>query len=207
LGGNCIFCRWSLFRIDEGVTQILIYAAVSEIVGCEWCIVSCSDIYFIDSCAECGEESYSNSNAIVMSYVLDPEPGQEVYDPCCGSGGLLIKCFLRFRDKYGDKTSTAPLRFYGQETLHPTYAMAKMNMFIHDMETEIRLGDTMVRPFTNVDGSLRKFDMVTANPMWNQNFSRDVYENDPFDRFQSGYPPPSSADWGWTSTAWNCHTA
>ena len=135
--------------------------------------------------------------AIVMSYVLDPEPDQEVYDPCCGSGGLLIKCFLRFRDKYGDKTSTAPLRFYGQETLHSTYAMAKMNMFIHDMETEIRLGNTMVRPFTNVNGSLRKFDLVTANPMWNQNFSQDVYENDPFERFQYGYPPSSSADWAW----------
>jgi len=89
------------------------------------------------------------------------------------------------------------LRFYGQETLHPTFAMAKMNMFIHDMETEIRLGDTMVRPFTNIDGSLRKFDLVTANPMWNQNFSQDVYENDPFNRFKSGYPPSSSADWGW----------
>lgn len=135
--------------------------------------------------------------AILMSYVLDPEPGQEIYDPCCGSGGLLIKCFLRFKDKYGDTPSTAPLRFYGQETLHPTFAMAKMNMFIHDMETEIRLGDTMVRPFTNVDGSLRKFDLVTANPMWNQNFSQDVYENDPFNRFKSGYPPSSSADWGW----------
>jgi type I restriction enzyme M protein len=135
--------------------------------------------------------------AILMSYILDPEPGEEVYDPCCGSGGLLIKCFLRFKAKYGDTPSTAPLRFYGQENLHPTFAMAKMNMFIHDMETEIRLGDTMIRPFTNEDGSLSKFDLVTANPMWNQNFSQDVYENDPFNRFLSGYPPSSSADWGW----------
>lgn len=135
--------------------------------------------------------------AILMSYLLDPQPGQEVCDPCCGSGGLLIKCFLRFRDKYGDTPSTAPLRFYGQETLHPTFAMAKMNMFIHDMETEVRLGDTMVRPFTNEDGSLRTFNLVTANPMWNQDFPQEVYENDPFYRFQFGYPPSSSADWGW----------
>lgn len=135
--------------------------------------------------------------AILMSYVLDPEPGQEVYDPCCGSGGLLIKCALRFKDKYGDTPSTAPLRFYGQETQHSTFAMARMNMFIHDMETEIRLGDTMKRPFTSADGSLRKFDLVTANPMWNQDFPQDVYENDSFNRFKHGYPPSSNADWGW----------
>jgi type I restriction enzyme M protein len=54
-----------------------------------------------------------------------------------------------------------------------------------------------VRPFTNEDGSLCKFDLVTANPMWNQKFPQDVYENDPFNRFQLGYPPSSSADWGW----------
>lgn len=136
--------------------------------------------------------------AVLMSYILDPEKGDEVYDPCCGSGGLLIKCYLRFKAKYGDDPSVAPLRFYGQEILHSTFAMAKMNMFIHDMETEIKLGDTMVRPaFTNADGSLRKFDLVTANPMWNQDFSQDVYENDAYDRFQSDYPPSSSADWGW----------
>jgi type I restriction enzyme M protein len=141
--------------------------------------------------------------AILMSYILDPEKGDQVYDPCCGSGGLLIKCYLRFKDKFGsddngEDPSAASLKFYGQEILHPTFAMAKMNMFIHDMETEIKLGDTMIRSgFTNKDGSLRKFDLVTANPMWNQDFSQDVYENDPYDRFEFGYPPSSSADWGW----------
>jgi len=76
--------------------------------------------------------------------------------------------------------------------------MARMNAFIHDMEADIRLGDTMNRPaFLNDDGALRKFDIVTANPMWNQDFSQEVYENDPYNRFASGYPPSSSADWGW----------
>ncbi|MCL0094648.1 type I restriction-modification system subunit M [Dehalococcoidales bacterium] len=102
--------------------------------------------------------------AILMSYILDPEPGQEIYDPCCGSGGLLIKCYLRFRQKYGENPTVAPLRFYGQEILHSTFAMAKMNTFIHNMEAEIALRDTMTRPaFLNPDGSLRKFDIVTAN--------------------------------------------
>jgi len=137
--------------------------------------------------------------AILMSYILDPRPNQEIYDPCCGSGGLLIKCYLRFREKHGDNPSLAPLRFYGQEIQHSTYAMAKMNSFIHDMETQVALGDTMNRPaFLNQDGSLRKFDIVTANPMWNQkSFSESTFENDPYNRFTFGYPPSSSADWGW----------
>lgn len=136
--------------------------------------------------------------AIMMSYILDPKPGEEIYDPCCGSGGLLIKCHLRFREKYGNDSKIAPLRYYGQEILHTTYAMAKMNVFIHDMEANIALGDTMNRPaFLESDGSLKKFDIVTANPMWNQNFPESVYERDPYGRFAFGYPPGSSADWGW----------
>jgi len=133
-----------------------------------------------------------------MSHILDPEPDKEIYDPCCGSGGLLIKCYLRFREKYDEDPSIAPLRFYGQEILHATFAMAKMNAFIHDIEAEISLGDTMMRPaFLNSDGSLGAFDIVTANPMWNQDFSQDTYESDPHNRFNAGYPPSSSADWGW----------
>ncbi len=134
----------------------------------------------------------------MMSYLLDPEPGQEVYDPCCGSGGLLIKTFLRFRDKYGQDTTHAPLKFYGQEILPSTFAMARMNAFIHDMEADIAIANTMERPaFLNSDGSLKKFDLVTANPMWNQKFKQSTYENDLYNRFIFGYPPESSADWGW----------
>jgi len=136
--------------------------------------------------------------AILISYILDPAQGQEIYDPCCGSAGLLIKCCLRFKDKYGEDPSVNFPKFFGQEILHSTFAMARMNTFIHDMEADIRLGDTMNRPaFLNDDGSLRKFDIVTANPMWNQDFSQEVYENEPYNRFASGYPPSSSADWGW----------
>ncbi|EEP60637.1 type I restriction-modification system subunit M [Sulfurihydrogenibium yellowstonense] len=136
---------------------------------------------------------------ILMAKILDPKEGDEVYDPCCGSGGLLIKCYLRFKEKYQDKKDAIPLRFFGQEINHTTYAMAKMNAFIHDMEnTEIALGDSMRNPaFKESDGSLKKFDVITANPMWNQNFSEEVYKNDPYKRFEFGIPPSSSADWGW----------
>jgi len=133
-----------------------------------------------------------------MGKIVDPEEGEEVYDPCLGSGGLLIKTYLRFLEKYGDNPKIKPLKFFGQEILHGTYAMAKMNAFIHRMEAEIALGDTMNRPaFLNKDGSLRKFDIVVANPMWNQDFPQSTYENDSFNRFGFGYPPSSSADWGW----------
>lgn len=136
--------------------------------------------------------------AVLMSYILDPEEGNEIYDPCCGSGGLLIKCYLRFKEKYDENPSVAPLKFYGQEINPTTFAMAKMNAFLHDMEANIAIGDTMNRPaFTNPDGSLMKFDIVTANPMWNQDFPQNVYENDTYNRFVFGYPPSSSADWGW----------
>jgi type I restriction enzyme M protein len=87
---------------------------------------------------------------------------------------------------------------YGQEINPTTFAMARMNAFIHDIEAEIALGDTMRSPrFLQEDGSLRRFDLVTANPMWNQTFPISVYENDPFERFSRGIPPGSSADWGW----------
>lgn len=136
--------------------------------------------------------------AILMSFILDPEPGESFYDPTNGSGGLLIKSYLRFKDKYHDNPSVAPLMFYGQEINHVTYAMARMNAFLHDMEANIALGDTMHNPkFLNADGSLKKFDKVTANPMWNQDFAQSTYENDAYNRFSYGYPPSSSADWGW----------
>jgi len=136
--------------------------------------------------------------AILMSRIVEPGEGEEIYDPCLGSGGLLIKCFLRFKERFGENSKVKPLKFYGQEILHGTYAMAKMNAFIHRMEAEIALGDTMNRPaFLTPSGALKKFDIVVSNPMWNQKFPQSTYENDAFNRFSYGYPPSNSADWGW----------
>jgi len=144
--------------------------------------------------------------AILMSRILEPKPGMEIYDPCCGSGGLLIKCHLRLLETHGERQNgrlklpkdVAPLRLFGQEINPATFAIARMNAFIHDMEADIRLGDTMRRPaFTDAEGRLGQFDLVTANPMWNQNFQINTYEYDPYDRFRFGTPPSSSADWGW----------
>ncbi|MGQ9835752.1 MAG: type I restriction-modification system subunit M, partial [Thermoanaerobaculaceae bacterium] len=130
---------------------------------------------------------------ILIAHMVDPKPGEEIYDPACGSGGLLIKCHLRFSEKYGEvrngarrvPTDVAPLKFYGQEINPSTFAMARMNAFIHNMEAEIALGDTMARPaFRDAAGRLQGFDVVVANPMWNQSFPTSLYEHDPFERFR-----------------------
>jgi type I restriction enzyme M protein len=140
-----------------------------------------------------------------MAKILDPEPGMEAYDPCCGSAGLLIKCHLRLVEKYGEQrnghkhlpSNIAPMKLYGQEINGSTFAMARMNAFLHEMEAEIALGDTMRRPAFTDGGRLKRFDVVTANPMWNQKFPVELYEHDPYERFGFGVLPGSSADWGW----------
>ena len=145
-----------------------------------------------------GERYTPREVAILISNILDPEPGNSIYDPNTGSAGLLIKTHLRFKEKHGDCKTLKPLSFYGQEIEVSTYAIARMNTFIYDMDADIRLGNTMTNPaFTNPDGGLMRFDIVAANPMWNQNFQKTVYEHDSFDRFGFGIPFASSADWGW----------
>ena len=132
----------------------------------------------------------------LMAFLVSPKQGLSVYDPACGSAGLLIKCQLALKE--ANHKIEIPLKLFGQELNHITYAMAKMNMIIHDMEGEIVIGDTLRNPKFLDGSSPRKFDIVVANPMWNQDgYGADFYENDPFGRFALGYPPSNSADWGW----------
>ena len=138
----------------------------------------------------------------IMARVMDPAPGMEIYDPCCGSGGLLIKCELALYEKMkaAGRADAAPVKLYGQEYVPETWAMANMNMIIHDMEGQIEIGDTFKNPKFRKNGKLRTFNRVVANPMWNQDwFTESDYDNDELDRFPSGagFPGKSSADWGW----------
>jgi len=139
----------------------------------------------------------------IMSKVLQPEPGMEIYDPCCGSGGLLVKCEIAMEERVRGRNDAAiaPLKLFGQEYVPETWAMANMNMIIHDLEGQIEIGDTFKNPwFKNSAGKLRTFDRVVANPMWNQDwFTETDYDSDEFDRFPpgAGFPGKSSADWGW----------
>jgi type I restriction enzyme M protein len=138
--------------------------------------------------------------ARIMALIMDPEPGMSVYDPCCGSAGLLIACehVLDEKMKLSGKTKYAPLRMHGQEYVATTWAMANMNMTIHDMEGSIEIGDTFKNPKFRVGNRLQKFERVVSNPMWNQDaFTEEDYDADQFSRFGFGVAPESTADWGW----------
>ena len=135
----------------------------------------------------------------LMARLTNPESYTTIYDPACGSGGLLIKPRLLFEQTHPDEKSQAP-QIYGQELTPTTYAMAKMNAFLHDfIGADVQIGDTFRNPrFVANNSSLKRFDYVLANPMWNQKEYNDpFYENDNWNRFTYGIAPGSSADWGW----------
>jgi type I restriction enzyme M protein len=95
--------------------------------------------------------------ARIMALIMDPDPGASVYDPCCGSAGLLIACehVLDEKMKLRSKIKYAPLKIHGQEYVATTWAMANMNMIIHDMEGQIEIGDTFKNPKFRTSSSSR----------------------------------------------------
>ena len=172
---------------------------------------------FAEGSGQSAGEFYTPAEVgLVMARIMDIEPGMDVYDPCCGSAGLLIKCELVLEEKMratkklprpakrgegrGEGLSMhAPLKLYGQENEPGTWAMANMNMIIHDMEGEIQIGDTFRKPKFRKGNRLQTFDRVVANPMWNQTeFKEKDYDADELDRFPKGAGyPGGKADWGW----------
>ncbi|MCX6875460.1 MAG: class I SAM-dependent DNA methyltransferase [Verrucomicrobia bacterium] len=201
--------------IDDDRLSNLIEAISTKRLGLEDVeadIIGKSYEYLIRKFAEGGGQSAGEfytppEVGTIMSKVLQPEPGMEIYDPCCGSGGWLIKCEIAMEEQTKGKkrsgkneTKVSPLKLYGQEYIADTWAMACMNMIIHDMEGTIEIGDTFKNPKFRKKGKLRTFDRVVANPMWNQDwFTEADYDNDELDRFPAGagFPGKSSADWGW----------
>ena len=169
-------------------------------------IIGCSYMYLIRKFAEGGGQSAGefytpDEVGEIMALIMDPEPGMSCYDPTCGSVGLLIKCELRLDGKMkaaGQKTY-APLKLYGQESTPTTWAMANMNMIIHDMEGQIEIGDTFRNPKFRKGNRLQTFDRAVANPMWNQTeFTEKDYDADELGRFPKGAGfPGNKADWGW----------
>ena len=140
----------------------------------------------------------------LMAHIMRPRPGEECHDYACGSAGLLVKLQLVAREL--DPTSRIPLQLYGQELQAESYAVAKMNAIIHDMETEIERGDTMINPkFKTADSKIRTYDIVIANPMWNQPFNSDIFADDPFDRFRTrGGITTGKGDWAWLQHTHAC---
>lgn len=196
--------------LDDDRLSNLIEAISTKRLGLEDVeadIIGKSYEYLIRKFAEGGGQSAGEfytppEVGTIMTRVLQPEPGMEIYDPTCGSGGLLVKCEIAMEERTkGKKRTVAPLKLFGQEFTPETWAMANMNMIIHDMEGQIEIGDTFKNPkFKDKRGKLRMFDRVVANPMWNQDwFTEADYDHDELGRFPAGagFPGKSSADWGW----------
>jgi type I restriction enzyme M protein len=140
----------------------------------------------------------------LMAHIMRPKPGEECHDYACGSAGLLVKLQLVAREL--DPTSKVPLKLYGQELTAESYAVAQMNAIIHDMSVEMARGDTMINPkFKTADSKIRTYDIVVANPMWNQPFNPDVFADDPFDRFRTqGGATTGKGDWAWLQHTMVC---
>ena len=140
----------------------------------------------------------------LMAHLMRPRPGETCHDYACGSSGLLIKLQLVARET--DPTSRVPLKLYGQELQADSYAVAHMNAIIHDMDVRIERGDTIINPkFKDAAGRISGHDIVVANPMWNQDFNQDTFENDPFDRFRtSGGVTTGKGDWAWLQHTLAC---
>ena len=140
----------------------------------------------------------------LMAHLMRPRPGDDCHDYACGSAGLLVKLQLVAREL--DPTSRVPLKLCGQELQAESYAVAHMNAIIHDMEVDIARGDTMINPkFKTASGQIASHDIVVANPMWNQPFSRDLFANDPFDRFRArGGITTGKGDWAWLQHTLAC---
>ena len=140
----------------------------------------------------------------LIAHIMRPKPGEHCHDYACGSAGLLVKLQLVAREL--DPTSRVPLKLCGQELQAESYAVAHMNAIIHDMEVEVARGDTMINPkFKTATGQIGAYDIVVANPMWNQPFIPDVFANDPFDRFRTrGGITTGKGDWAWLQHTLAC---
>jgi type I restriction enzyme M protein len=99
----------------------------------------------------------------LMAHLIDPKPYTTVYDPACGSAGLLIKARLLFEEKNPTHKSQSP-RLFGQESNAVTFAMAKMNMFLHDYtDSTFQIGDTFTKPGFAAEGAgLRTFELCSS---------------------------------------------
>lgn len=150
---------------------------------------------FADDSGHTAAEFYTNRTVVkLMTLIMDPQPGESVYDPTCGSGGLLLNCALHLRDE-GKEYRT--LKLYGQEINLITSAIARMNMFMHGIEEfSIVRGDTLAQPAFLENDELKKFNIILANPPYSiRAWDRKSFENDPYGRNTWGTPPQGCADY------------
>ena len=129
----------------------------------------------------------------LIAELLDPQPGDTICDPACGSASLLMKCGRKVREHHNSKQYA----LYGQEAIGSTWSLAKMNMFLHGEDNhKIEWGDTLRNPkLLDSNGQLLKFDIVTANPPFSlDKWGHEESEHDQFGRFKRGIPPKTKGD-------------
>jgi type I restriction enzyme M protein len=129
----------------------------------------------------------------LLAKLLAPQPGERIYDPACGSGSLLIKC--------AEEVGSDNYALYGQENNGSTWALAMMNMFLHNVnQPKIAWGDTLDNPMHREGDNLMRFNVVTANPPFSlDKWGAEGAANDPFKRFWRGVPPKSKGDYAFIS--------
>lgn len=151
---------------------------------------------FADDSGHTAQEFYTNRTLVhLMTLMLGPQPGESVYDPTCGTGGMLISTVAELKH-HGKEWRN--LRLYGQELNYGTSAIARMNLFLHGIaDGHIAHGDTLARPaFHDAQGRLQTFDVVLANPPYSiKTWNRDAFAKDSYGRNLWGVPPQGRADY------------
>ncbi|MDP8234062.1 MAG: class I SAM-dependent DNA methyltransferase [Candidatus Saelkia tenebricola] len=150
---------------------------------------------FADDSGHTAAEFYTNRTVVqLMTLIMAPKPGESIYDPTCGSGGMLLSCVNKL--KTGGKEYRS-LKLYGQELNLITSAIARMNMFLHGIEDfKIARGDTLKHPSFIERDRLKKFNIILANPPYSiKQWNRTEFEKDPYGRNIYGTPPQGTADY------------
>lgn len=142
-----------------------------------------------------GEFFTPHEISVLLAKLMKPEPGARIYDPTCGSGSLLIT--VAEEVPFRENTSIRDCSLYGQESNGGTWALAKMNMFLHEMDAaQIEWGDTINNPKLIEGDHLMKFDIVVANPPFSLNkWGYETAEEDIYKRFTRGVPPKTKGDY------------
>lgn len=150
---------------------------------------------FADDSGHTAAEFYTNRTVVhLMTLIMDPQPGESVYDPTCGSGGLLLNCVNHLKEE-GKEYRT--LKMYGQELNLMTSSIARMNMFLHGIEDfHIERGNTLSEPKFLENDKLKTFDVILANPPYSiKRWNPDAWSNDPYGRNIYGTPQQGCADY------------
>ena len=149
---------------------------------------------FADSAGKKGGEFYTPNEVVkLLVALIKPAAGMKVYDPTVGSGGMLIQS-RNYLLGQGDNLSDIAL--YGQENNRSTWAICKLNMFLHGvMNARIEHGETLGDPQHIEDGELMVFDRVIANPPFSlKKWGKELADNDPYGRYPYGTPPKDAGD-------------